>query len=163
MFQFRAVTDFVASVTGRGTLTVSRLKRSLNKAANPIVFLTTYHTCYRSDVAGSFDEDASSSAPGTPRQLTPSLVPPESTHAVWMKLLAAREATACTKSSVSKATIMRAYRTACIHAGMSPFPPSWDSVSLSLVQLLMRNSGSCRSEASGLTRRFSNRNAHYWG
>ena len=32
MFQFRAVTDFLASVASRGNLTVSRLKRSLNKA-----------------------------------------------------------------------------------------------------------------------------------
>ena len=59
--------------------------------------------------------------------------------------MAARETAACKRSSASKATVVQAYRTACLHAGMIPFSPSGDSISLFLVQLVMRNSGSCRS------------------
>ena len=68
-----------------------------------------------------------------------------STPAVWNKLCRAQEAAAAMKSSATKASIVRAYVHACAHANLRSFPLSEMSISMFLVQHVMRNAGSCRS------------------
>ena len=46
---------------------------------------------------------------------------------------------------MAKHSIVTAYREACVQANLRAFTPSEDSVAMFLVQLVMRNAGSCRS------------------
>ena len=103
----------------------------------------------RSDVAGCFDKDASSAlAPAASGSWDPTathaLARSTGVHPRRVEEVVGNQG-GRRRSSASKATVVRAFRTACLHAGTIPFPPSGDSISLFLVQLVMRNSGSCRS------------------
>ena len=46
---------------------------------------------------------------------------------------------------MAKDNIVHAYREACVHSNLRAFLPSEDSIAMFLVQLVMRNAGSCRS------------------